>query len=439
MKTIDSLISSPWIIPVDAQSSVLQDHGIAIDKGKIVAIAPLDELNTGYQAKTTRHLDNHIVTPGLVNAHTHAAMSMFRGYADDLPLMQWLQDHIWPAESQWVRPEFMDVGTDLAIAEMIRGGTTCFNDMYFFPDHVAKCAENAGIRSVIGMIVIDFPTVWAKDADEYISKGLEVRDSLRHSSLVTAVFAPHAPYTVSTDALERIGVLAEELDCQVHMHVHETKFEIEQSNAQYGMRPLERLEQIGLLSPRLLAVHMTQLLKAEIESLSERGVSVIHCPQSNMKLASGFCPVADLLDADINLAIGTDGAASNNDLDILDETRSAALIAKGFSGDASSMPAYTALRCATLNGAKALGIDHITGSIEVGKAADIAAFDINRVSTTPVFNPVSTLIYSTAAQQASDVWVAGEPLLSDGVLQTLDETDICRRAVQLANAIANGK
>ena len=430
MIPIDLLIVPRWLIPVnntplkmaakESPQPVLIGQGVAVHEGKIVAVGSLGELHSQFAPKETIDLPTHILSPGLVNTHTHAAMTLLRGYADDLPLMQWLSEYIWPAESKWVNKEFISVGSRLAVAEMLMSGTTCFNDMYFFADVTAAVAEDAGMRACVGMIVLDFPTVWAKDAAEYIARGLELRDGLRHSELVSTVFAPHAPYTVSNGPLEQIATLAEELDAQIHMHVHETAHEIEESTARYGMRPLERLDQIGLVSPRLAAVHLTQLLPAEIETLADRGAHGIHCPQSNLKLASGMTPVQAMLQAGLNIAIGTDGASSNNDLDMLAETQSAAMLAKGVSGDPSAMDAYQALYAATMGGAIALDMEANIGSIEVGKAADLMAVNLNDPSTLPVFHPLSQLVYSASRGQVSDVWVNGQRLLNQRRLTTID-------------------
>jgi 5-methylthioadenosine/S-adenosylhomocysteine deaminase len=428
MQSVDEIIIPHWLIPADAGQSVLVDHAVAVSHGSIIEIGPLENINEKYDSRLCSRLENHALIPGLVNAHTHSAMTLFRGFADDIPLMQWLSEHIWPAETRWVSSEFVEAGANLACAEMIRGGTTCFNDMYFFPDVVARCAEAAGIRACIGMIVLDFPTVWAQNANEYINKGLSVHDEVRHSSLITTAFAPHAPYTVSDEPLGKIATLSEELDSQVHMHVHETAHEIEESTARYGMRPLERLDQLGLLGPRLVAVHMTQLLPGEIQTISERGVNIVHCPESNMKLASGFCPVSELLGAGINICLGTDGASSNNDLDMTGEMKMASLLAKGFSNDPTSLDAYTTLQAATINGARALGLDHITGSIEAGKKADLVAVDLSHSASQPVYHPVSQVVYSSTRDQVSDVWIAGQRVLDSGSLTTLDEDRICNTA-----------
>jgi 5-methylthioadenosine/S-adenosylhomocysteine deaminase len=428
MQTVDTLLHARWIIPVEPDDRVLSGHSLVIHEGRIVAILPTAQAHARYQAQAELQLDQHVLIPGLINAHTHAAMSLLRGLADDLPLMDWLQKHIWPAEGRWVSEEFVHDGSELAIAEMLRGGTTCFSDMYFFPEVTARAAAAAGMRATVGLIMIDFPTVYAGNADEYLAKGLALHDEYRSHPLIRTAFAPHAPYSVSDAPLARVRVLADELDMPIHMHVHETADEVAQSLEQHGQRPLARLRGLGVVSPALLAVHMTQLTDAEIELCAASGVSVLHCPESNLKLASGFCPVQKLLSAGVNVALGTDGAASNNDLDMFGEMRTAALLAKAVSGDASALPAYQALRMATLNGAQALGIADRTGSLSMGKWADVCAVELDSVEATPVYHPLSQLVYASGRHQVSDVWVAGEHLLKERVLTSLDEADILARA-----------
>ena len=421
---IDALICARWIIPVEPDNTLYENYAIAIANRKIVALLPAAEAQTRYQAAEVHHLDRHALIPGLINSHTHAAMTLFRGIADDLPLMEWLQQHIWPAEQKWISPEFVADGTRLAIAEMLRGGTTCFNDMYFFPEHSAEAALNAGMRAVIGLIMLDFPTPWARDPQEYFEKGEHVHDRFKHNPLIQTAFAPHAPYTVADAPLKKIGMLAEELDLQIHIHLHETATEIKQSLEQYGKRPLARLHELGLLSNRLVAVHMTQLDPADIDLVTKYGVHIVHCPESNLKLASGFCPVAELTAAGINLATGTDGAASNNDLDMIGEMRTTALLAKGIAHDSSVVPAHQALRMATINGARALGIETLTGSLQPGKEADIAAIDLEQLETQPLYDPVSQIVYASSRSQVTDVWVAGKHLLRNRELTTISEDQI---------------
>ena len=421
---VDTLIHARWIIPVEPESVTYEHHTLVIDSGKIIDLLPTDLAKQKYQGTTTENLENHALMPGLINCHTHAAMTLMRGIADDVPLMNWLQNHIWPLEQKWMSEAFVKDGTDLAIAEMILGGTTCFNDMYFFPEITAGQAIHHGIRAKVGLIVIDFPSVWAQNSEEYIEKGLALHEQLRLSDLCSTAFAPHAPYSVSDEPLQKIRTLADELELPIHIHVHETHHEVEQAQAQTGQRPLQRLQELGLVNPSLIAVHMTQLTDEEISMFAESGAHLVHCPESNLKLASGFCPIARCLAAGINVALGTDGAASNNDLDMLGEMRTAALLGKAVAGDASAIPAMTAIRMATINGAKALGLDTVCGSLSLGKAADVIAIDLTYLETQPLYCPVSQIVYAASRQQVTDVWVAGKRLLKQRRLTTINIDDL---------------
>jgi 5-methylthioadenosine/S-adenosylhomocysteine deaminase len=424
---VEALIRAGWVIPVDDNDRVFHNHCVAIDDGRIAALLPAAEADQ-LEARETVELPGHALLPGLVNAHTHAAMALLRGLADDLPLMTWLHDHVWPAEARWVHEDFIADGSRLAIAEMLRGGTTCFNDMYFFPDVTARVATQAGIRATVGLIMIDFPSAWAGDADEYLARGVALHDRLRGDPLVRTAFAPHAPYSVSDAPLQRIATLAGELELPVHIHLHETRAEVRQALEQTGRRPLERLRRLDLVDPGLVAVHMTQLEDDEIALLAQGGAQVVHCPQSNLKLASGHCPVGRLRAAGVNVALGTDGAASNNDLDMLAEMQTAALLAKGQQEDACALPATAALRMATIDGARALGIDAETGSLAPGKSADVVALDLSQPETQPVFDPVSQIVYAAGREQVSHVWIAGRQVLRNRALTTLDLTAILDQA-----------
>lgn len=439
MQPIDLLVLPRWLVPIEPSGVVLEEHALAVDGGRIVEVMPAAFARQAFQPREVLELPRHAVLPGLVNAHTHSAMSLLRGLADDLPLMDWLQHHIWPAEAACVSYAFCADGVRLAAAEMIRGGTTCFNDMYFFPDATAAVAGEIGLRASVGLIVLDFPTAWAQSWEEYIHRGVEVHDRLRGNPLVTAVFAPHAPYTVSDAPLKRIRELATELGIGVHMHLHETAHEVDSAVQAGGKRPWQRLRELDLLGQDFIAVHMTQLSEAEIAEAGKLGLSVAHCPESNLKLASGFCPVAKLLAAGVNVAIGTDGAASNNDLDLLGELRTAALLAKGVSGDASALPTAAALRMATLAGAKALGLEQEIGSLEKGKAADFIAVDLERPSTQPVYHVLSQLVYAAGRDQVTDVYVAGRALLREGKLTTLDEAQTLARAAAWQQRISGSQ
>lgn len=425
---IESLISARWVLTVDPDDRVLENHAIAVQDGIIIDILPREDAQQKYQAEQELHLEQQALLPGLINSHTHAAMSLLKGLADDLPLMEWLEEHIWPAEGKWANADFVYDGTKLAIAEMLRSGTTCFNDMYFFPEAAAKAVEESGIRATLGMILVDFPTAYAQSPAEYFEKGKALHDYCREHPTISTLFAPHAPYTVSDEPLREVAKLADELAVPVHMHVHETAFEIMQATENGGERPLARLNRLGLLDKHFLAVHMTQLEDDEIALLAEKDTHVIHCPESNLKLASGFCPAAKLLEAGVNVALGTDGSASNNDLDMLGEMRTAALLGKGLAADASVIPARQALRMATINGAKALGLDAITGSLEIGKAADCIAIDLSELEAQPLYDPVSHLVYCTSRNQVTYSWVNGRLLMAARQLQTLDAAALVRSA-----------
>ena len=432
---LDLLLLPTWLVPIEPAGVVLHEHGLGIRDGRIALIAPRAEA-LKHKALEVRELPGRLLTPGLVNAHGHAAMSLFRGMADELPLNNWLEQHIWPAEAKWVDEHFVLDGTELAIAEQLKGGITCFSDMYFFPEVASEIVHKSGIRAQISIPVLDFPIPGARDADEALRKGLALFDDLKHHPRLSVAFGPHAPYTVSDDKLENIRILAEELDAGIHMHVHETAFEVQQSLQQHGERPLARLARLGLLGPRFQAVHMTQIDDDDLALLVASNSSVIHCPESNLKLACGFCPVEKLWQAGVNVAIGTDSAASNNDLDLLGETRTAALLAKAVAGSASALDAHRALRMATLNGARALGLDAQIGSLEPGKAADLVVFNLNGLAQQPIYDPVSQLIYTSNRDCVEDVWVGGKHLLDSGRLTRLDEQRIIANARAWGTKIA---
>ncbi|NNB04584.1 TRZ/ATZ family hydrolase [Pseudomonas fragi] len=425
--TLDLLLLPTWLVPVEPAGVVLKDHGVGIRDGRIVFIGPRAQA-LKLVATQTRELPDMLLSPGLINAHGHAAMTLFRGMADDLPLMTWLEQHIWPAEAKWVDEDFVRDGTNLAIAEQIKGGITCFSDMYFYPKVASECVHNSGIRAQIAIPILDFPIPGASNADESLRQAVEMFADLKFHPRIKIAFGPHAPYTVGDENLEKIRVIADELDAAIHMHVHETAFEVHQAVEQNAERPVARLARLGLLGPRFQAVHMTQISDDDLAMLVESNSSVIHCPESNLKLASGFCPVERLWQAGVNVAVGTDGAASNNDLDLLGETRTAALLAKAVAGSATALDAHRALRMATLNGARALGIESDTGSIEIGKAADLVAFDLSGLAQQPVYDPVSQLIYATGRDCVKHLWVGGKQLLDDRRLTRLDEQQLCATA-----------
>ena len=443
--TDKKIIAATWLVtanPANSQANqaeitVLNDHGVLIIGGKIIEIAPYATLCEKHADAKPQFLSGQVLLPGLINCHGHAAMSLLRGAADDLPLQQWLEQHIWPTEAKWVSADFVADGVELAIAEMLLSGTTTFADMYFFPDVTARIADALGMRAQVMFPVLEFASAWAEDADHYIDKGLALFDQYRYSEYVNIGFAPHAPYTVSDASFSRIVMLAEEVDAAIQLHLHETANEVAESIKQYGVTPIQRLLQLGVLSPRTQAVHLTQLNDDDLQALSDTDTSIIHCPTSNQKLASGFCNVAQLQHAGIRVGLGTDSAASNNTLDMFSTMRCAALLAKHQTGDATQFSAQQTLYLATLGGAKALGIDNITGSISEGKSADLIAVDLNHPAMQPVHNPISQLVYTHAGNAVSHVWIEGQAKVANGKLLNIDTQQLLAKSQQWAARIAN--
>lgn len=424
--SIDLLIEPRWIIPMTAGARVLQAHCVAINNGRIVDIVPTHQQR--YQPRQHVKLEQHAVLPGLINTHTHSAMSLLRGYADDMALKPWLETAIWPAEAKHADVRFVVAGTQLAAAEYIQSGTTTFVDMYFFPDKVAQQAQQTGLRTCVGFPVMEFPTAWAQGPDDYLHKGMALCDEFKNDPLVSILFGPHAPYTVADETWRKIRMYADELELPVQAHINETQGEVHESLAQYQVKPLQRLDQLGMLTPDLMAVHMTALDDEDIELIANRGIHVVHCPESNLKLASGFCPVGRLQSAGVNVTLGTDGAASNNDLSLLNEMRTAALLAKAVAEDATAVDAYSALQMATINAAKALQLDDTIGSIEIGKAADLIAIDLDQVNTQPLYDPIAQIVYAANDRQITHSWVAGRCLMQERTLQTLNTAQLLTQA-----------
>ncbi|WP_018606366.1 TRZ/ATZ family hydrolase [Uliginosibacterium gangwonense] len=432
----DLIIEARWLVPVEPDNTVLEHHCVVISQGVIQQVLPTQHArDLGLSAKETLTLDEHILFPGFVNTHTHAAMSLMRGLADDLPLMRWLQEAIWPTEGKHVSPNFVRDGTLLAAAEMLLGGITCVNDMYFFPHSSAQAFAEAGIRATVGMIMIEFPSAFATDAEDYLRKGLRVRDEWKGDPLIQFALAPHAPYTVSDSSFEQIATLAVELDCPVHIHLHETQTEIEDSLKRFGVRPLARLEKLGLLGPNLCIAHGVHFTEHELDTLAHYGAHVIHNPTSNMKLASGAAPITGMLKRGVNVGLGTDGAASNNRLDIFQEMRHAALLAKLRESDASALSAHEALHMATLGGARALGLEQKIGSITPGKAADLCAASLADPIVGPCYDPVSHLVYVLGRNAVSHVWVGGEKKVHEGRLLHMHNKELQRISRMWQNAV----
>lgn len=428
MQTPDVLILPRWIVPVEPAGAVLEEHALGLRGERIAALLPGAEAIRRWPLARRVERPGHVVIPGLVNAHTHAGMTLLRGFADDTPLQAWLENHIWPAEARHLGEDYVRAGTELALVEMVRSGTTCFADMYFFPDVGAEVAMSRGVRMAVGLPMVDFPNGWAANRQASLRKNAELYERYRGEAGISFTMAPHAPYSVDDSGLALCVELAEERDIPIHIHVHETAGEIAESLQRHGCRPLARLGRVGVVNERLMAVHATQLEEGEVAVLAERGCSVVHCPQSNLKLASGFAPVETLLAAGINVALGTDSTASNNDLDLLEEMQTAALLAKGVSGNAAAVSAAETLEMATLAGARALGLDGEIGSLRPGKAADFVALDLSAANTQPVYDPASQLAYSGRSSQITDVWVRGKALMDAGRLAWDDEDDILAQA-----------
>ncbi|SDK98968.1 Cytosine/adenosine deaminase [Modicisalibacter muralis] len=433
---VELLIEARWVLPMNEGLPTLRDHAVAIEAGQLLGPWPISEARDRVNARQVMRLANHALLPGLINAHNHAGMSLMRGYADDLPLMTWLNEHIWPAEAAHVNPHFVADGTRLAIAEMLHSGTTTFADMYLAPEAVGEVVETGLIRTQLCTPLIDFPTPWAPDFTSGLALTEALAERYRDHPTISLAFGPHAPYTIGDDSLRRLAEARERLDLPIQMHVHETADEVEQGLVKDGKRPLRRLYDAGLLGPHFQAVHMTQIDDEDIAILRDTGTHVVHCPQSNLKLASGFCPVARLLDAGVNVALGTDGAASNNDLDMFDEIKTAALLAKGVSNDAAALPAMAALAMATRDGAQALRLGDRLGQLKEGFAADLIAVDLDGINTLPVHHPASAVVYAMNSRQVSHVWVGGQARLVQGELQGIDSQQLKRMAADYQHAMA---
>lgn len=421
---VDLIIEARWVAILHDDSALLEQHAVVIKDGLIVDLIAITDVKQQYIAKETMHLDEHVLIPGLINLHTHAAMSLMRGIADDLPLMQWLNQHIWPTERAVVWEDYVKDASLHACAEMLSGGVTCFNDMYFYPAATANAVNQAGMRASLGLLVTEFPTNYAVDADDYLQKGFEAHDSWRSNPMISSVIAPHAPYTVSDKTFEKVVVYAEQLGLGIHTHLHETRQEIAQSEDEFGVRPIQRLSQLGLLGPGFLAAHGVHLQSQEVDLLNAYGCHIAHCPSSNLKLGSGIAPISALINKQVNVGLGTDGAASNNRLDIFAEMRMAALLAKGANEDPTALPAHQVLKMATINAAKALGLDEKIGSISIGKQADIAAVKLSDATISPCYDPISHLVYTCGREHVSHTWVAGELKYSNGIYANIEPMEL---------------
>lgn len=424
---VDTIIQAKWLLTQVADEPVLEHHALVINHGKIIALVPIKSLAGRYSANHTHRLMDHVVMPGLINAHTHSAMSLFRGLADDMPLMRWLNDYIWPAESKTVSAQMVYDAGLLAIAEYIKGGTTCINDMYFYANHLADALHETGLRARVANTVFNVSTPWAPDVESCFAQVKENLAYVRDLPLVEASIAPHAPYTTTAQIMLQTAEIAVAADVPIHIHLHETAGEVADYRAQYGMSPIAQLHELGILqNTQVIAVHMTCVDDNDMALVADSDTVVVHCPESNMKLASGVCPAQTLLDRGVSVALGTDGAASNNDLDMFGEMRSAAMLGKIQAQDPQAIAAGTALHMATTHGAKALAMPHI-GRLAVDMAADVIAVDLSRYNTQPCYHPQSHLVYACNTSHVSDVWVNGKQLLKQGTLTTIDETTLAEK------------
>ena len=427
-KNASVIISASWIFTAGPEDQLLSDYAVVIENDKVIDLLPQNKVFDEYEANNNYQLTDHILIPGLINTHTHAAMSLFKGFADDLSLQDWLNNHIWPAEKEFVNSSFVKDGSILALSEMIKSGVTTFNDMYFFPEATAEAVKELGVRSNIGLVVLDFPTNYATDPEDYLVKGFEFRDKWRNEELITTSIAPHAPYSVSNEAFTLINTYSEELNINIHTHLHETQWEIDQSIDKYGITPVQRLNNLGIIGPSLMAAHCVYLNDQDMDILAKNKVSIAHNPSSNMKLGSGIADVAKMLKQNLTVSLGTDSSASNNRLDIMGEMRLAALLIKGTTKSPELIPAKEAIKMATINGAKTLGLDSTIGSIEKNKKADLVAIDLSAIENQPLYNPISTLVYSSSRTDVSYVWIDGNIKLKDKKLVNIDEERIIQMA-----------
>lgn len=431
-ETVDILIVKGTVITMDSNGTVLEAGTVVINDGTIVAVGASESLKSKFKAKETINANGRIVMPGLINTHTHAAMVIFRGFADDLPTQEWLENYIWPAEAKYINAETVRLGTLLAIAEMLRSGTTTFNDMYFFEDEVAKAAKEAGIRAVVGEALLDFPTPNKKTPQE----GLEYSEMLiqkwRGDPLVTVAVAPHAPYTCSPEILKAAKNISDKYNVRFHIHLSETEKEVNKIQKKYGLTPVGYMDSLGVLGDNVIAAHCVHLTEEDIQLIAHRKVGVAHDPESNMKLASGVAPIPDLLDAGVKIGLGTDGAASNNDLNMFEEMDTTAKLHKVFRQDPTVIDAQTVVEMATIGGARVLGLDDQIGSIEEGKRADIIVIDLNKPHTIPLYNPYSHIVYVIDGADVETVIIDGKIVMRNQKILTINEAEIIRDIRALA-------
>lgn len=436
MINVDYIIYADYVLPMDESLAVIKDGAIAVKGTKVLKVGTSQEIFKKYSPRAIINGSQHVVFPGLINTHTHAAMVYFRGIADDQPLKEWLENHIWPAENQWLSPEFISDAIELACLEMLKGGITTYNDMYFYEDAAGKATKRVGMRAVLGVGLLDFPTKSAGTTEEYFANAESFIKGWKGDNLITPCIAPHALYTCGPETLKRARKVADIYDIPIHIHLSETKWEAEEIMRRFGMSPVEYLESLGFLNERVLAAHCVWLTDLEIEILAKRRVGVSHCIESNLKLASGIAPVVRMLKAGVRVTFGTDGAGSNNDLNILSEMSTAAKLHKAVSGDPTALDAKTALLMATRWGAEVLGLGKVTGSIEEGKAADIVMADLNKPHLVPMYSIYSHIVYSMRPSDVEMVMVDGKIVVNDGKLTTTDESEILYKAKKWCEKIS---
>lgn len=424
IKSVSKVLSPSWLVTAEKQQPILTDYSIVIEQDKILDILPTIEVHSVYQADQVVELPGQLIMPGMVNAHSHVSMSLMRGYADDLPLMTWLNDYIWPAERAVLSEAYVKDASLFGCAEMLQSGITTFNDMYFFPEATATAVKQSGIRANLGLVVIEFPSSYAEDAEAYLNKGFAAHDSWRDETRITTSIAPHAPYTVSNDTFEKVLTYSDQLDLTIHTHLHETVDEINESISAFGVRPIQRLDDLGVLSPQLIAAHAVHVTDSEIELLTNYGCHISHCPASNAKLGSGIAPVAQLHQHGVNICIGSDGVASNNRTDLFAEMRLAAMLCKGINQDAAILNAQALIEMVTINGAKALGLNETIGSITIGKQADLIAVNVSDLSIAPCYDPISHLVYACGREHVTHTWVDGELRYNDGCFSDIEPSEL---------------
>ena len=432
---VDLLVLGGIVLTADHNWNTYDPGVVAVDGGAIVGVGPRHEVEGAYRGRERIDAGGKLIMPGLLNAHTHAPMTLFRGIADDLPLETWLYKYIWPAETKLLSPDFVRLGTQLAAAEMIRSGTVLFCDMYYFEDDIAEACKEAGIRVVIGEALVDFPTANCQTPEDQLKYTEYLLSQWNDDPLVVPSVQPHSPYAASSELMQQSKELADEYGAPYLLHVSETQSEVRESIEKYRRTPVGRLADLGLLGPTTVAIHGVHLTDEDIELLAQYETGVVHCPESQLKLASGFTPVPKLLEAGVKVGLGTDGAASNNDLDMFGEMGTAAKVHKVIAGDPTTMPARQALSMATLEAARVLGLDDRLGSLEVGKRGDIIVLDLDVPHMVPVYNITSHLVYAAHSSDVRTVIIDGRVVMRDRELLTLDEGEIFARAREMAHEI----